>query len=273
MTTPGGEDASPRGRVLAAVEEAGRPVTSTALSETLGLHPSTVRFHLRTLVGSGHVVESTADPSGPGRPSKNYSPAPPRPADRLLAAFVEVLLGDWVGHDDDGLEPVRPDAAEVSRRAASVGRAWAAQVLGDEGGAPAADSRTAAGSGAGSAGGSGGGSSSSSDAAVPHALADPVEAACVVLTALGFEITAANSIFGVHDVRVCSCPLRSIGARDPAVARGIQRGAVEYALARAAPGLSTAYEVDPLVDPRFGDCQVTLRIRPAERAASAISER
>lgn len=125
------------------------------------------------------------------------------------------------------------DDADRERRAVTAGRTWAAGVLPD---------------------------------APPDAsdgLPDPLEIAATALTRLGFEIQAMGSMFGVHELRVCSCPLRGLAAGHPEVARGIQRGAVEQALATASPGLPEAYSVSSRPDPRYGDCEVTIRLAPS----------
>lgn len=233
---------SPRGRVLVAVEEhharAGDAVTAAELADTLDLHPSTVRFHLRKLLDAGQIVEDPGgpvDPNGPngpndsrGRPRKRYLPAPATPGDTLLAALVEALADT-----DDGRE----------ERAARAGRIWATTVTGAVSGT----------SGSGAVDGT-----------------DPLDAAAAVLTALGFEIQAMSSIFGTGEIRVCSCPLRILGQRHPEVARGIQRGAVEQALTTAT-GRADAWTVTSRPDPRFGDCEVTLRLTPAATTAATAA--
>lgn len=233
---------SPRGRVLAAVEDAhtrtGHAVTAAELAEILDLHPSTVRFHLRKLLDAGQIVEESTDTTdgsdGRGRPRKHYRPAPATPTDTLLLALVEALADT----DDE-----RED------RAAQAGRIWASTVVGSVPG-PVAGS-------------------------VPEA-SDPLDAAAAVLTALGFEIQSMSSIFGTSEIRVCSCPLRILGQRHPEVARGIQRGAVEFALAglagsagSAASGTPDGWTVTSRPDPRFGDCEVTLRLAPTAAASTA----
>lgn len=231
---------SPRGRVLTAVEEhntrTGGSVTAAELAGRLGLHPSTVRFHLRRLVESGQIVEESgtsptssagtgADSGdGRGRPRKQYLPAPCTPKDSLLAALVEALA------DSD---------SEREDRAAQAGRIWASTVTGQ----PTAPR----------------------DSDAPD---DPLDAATRVLTALGFEVRETGSMLGTREIRVCSCPLRILGQHRPEVARGIQRGIVEQALA-AYSGRPTDWKVTSRPDPRYGDCEVALRFNPATPAGSS----
>jgi predicted ArsR family transcriptional regulator len=63
-------------RVLAALEGEPEPVTMTALADTTGLHPNTLREHLEALVSSGRVRRHRAAPSGPGRPRTLYETVP-----------------------------------------------------------------------------------------------------------------------------------------------------------------------------------------------------
>ncbi|MDN5722252.1 MAG: helix-turn-helix domain-containing protein, partial [Corynebacterium sp.] len=165
---------SPRGRVLAAVEDAhtrtGDAVTAAELADTLDLHPSTVGFHLRKLLDAGQIVEGSADTTDRrGRPRKRYRPAPATPTDTLLIALVEALA------DTDD---------EREERAAQAGRIWASSVVGSAVDSPAGSALDAA---------------------------DPLDAAAAVLTARGFEIQSMSSIFGTSEIRVCSCPLRILG--------------------------------------------------------------
>ena len=220
--TERGEAPSPRGRVLVAVEDANRPMTADDLASTLGLHPATVRMHLRRLVANGQVEQQTERLGGRGRPRRTFHPAPPAPATRLVSALVGVL-GD--------------SESEREARAALAGHAWAAEVTG-------ADSFI---------------ETERDDA---EGVLDPLDVSAHILRALGFEIRQMSSVFGVHEIRVCSCPLRDVAKVHPEVARGLQRGAVEYALRSASPHLADVYEVESRPDHRFGDCEVTLRITP-----------
>lgn len=233
---------SPRGRVLAALDDhhtrTGTSVTANELAGVLDLHPSTVRFHLRKLVDAGQVIEdspnSGAATAGTGT---GTSPTPDetngdgtngngrgRPRKQYLPTPptpTDTLLTALV-------EALADTDTEREERAAQAGRIWASTVA---------------------------------DSAVTADTTDPLDAAAQVLTALGFEIQAMSSIFGTCEIRVCSCPLRLLGQHHLEVARGIQRGAVEQALA-VFPGRTDPWTVTSRPDPRFGDCEVTLRFSP-----------
>lgn len=62
--------------ILDMLRRAGRPLTVQQISEQLGLHGNTVRFHLSRLSQAGMVHESQAGPSGPGRPKLVYAAVP-----------------------------------------------------------------------------------------------------------------------------------------------------------------------------------------------------
>lgn len=92
---------------------AGTPVGVAELTEHLGLNHNAIRQHLAKLVAAGLVVESTAAPSGRGRPSLQYVVDPAAdsrwgvtgPYERLAVLLTEALRS--------GDTPV-----EVGRRAA-----------------------------------------------------------------------------------------------------------------------------------------------------------
>ena len=204
--------------------------TAPELAEALGLHPTTVRFHLRRLVAAGHITEHTEAAQGRGRPRKVYRPAPPSSADTLVFALAGAL----------GTHPT-----EREERAITAGRLWAADAV----------QRIA----------------ERSDLLESAAL----ERAVAVLTELGFDIHATATLFGEHEIRVCSCPLRSVASRYPDVARGLQCGAVSAALAdTTSPGSldTTKYNVTARPDPRNGDCEVTIRISLDTATETAAQE-
>ncbi|NDK92504.1 transcriptional regulator [Gordonia desulfuricans] len=90
-------------------------------------------------------------------------------------------------------------------------------------------------------------------------LPDPVTIATDTLRHLGFRVSDVMSAFGTHEIRICSCPLRQVGAAHPEVARGIARGAIEFALASGSPTLADHYGVTVTPAPD-GDCEITLRL-------------
>ncbi|MBM7368013.1 hypothetical protein [Gordonia hydrophobica] len=101
----------------------------------------------------------------------------------------------------------------------------------------------------------------------PTSVPDPVTIVAATLTSLGFRVTETVSAFGSHRVSLCSCPLQSIAARNPEIAHGVVRGAVEYALEAASPILDGSYAVDVSPD-SGGDCELVLNLSSARRVAT-----
>lgn len=91
------------------------------------------------------------------------------------------------------------------------------------------------------------------------AVPDPVTVTAQALGALGFQVSACLSAFGVHEITLCSCPLRSLSDRHPEIARGVARGAIEAALDAAAGTLGSHYRVTVNPD-ATGSCEITLRL-------------
>mgnify|MGYP002652243204 CR=1 FL=1 len=100
-----------RERVLGLLREATQPVGVQHIADSLGIHITTVRFHLRTLEEQGHIVRRSGGAGQrAGRPSLAYAVAP-----RLDYADVVSLFAVHLGGT----------AAERESRAALVGADWA----------------------------------------------------------------------------------------------------------------------------------------------------
>lgn len=86
-----------RARVLAALQDAGRPLGVQDVAGLVRLHPNTVRFHLEALVEAGLVTASREDTERAGRPRMVYSAsvdgaAVGRRSYRLLAEILTSFL-------------------------------------------------------------------------------------------------------------------------------------------------------------------------------------
>lgn len=101
-----------RHAVFQYLADADAPVGVAELTDHLGLNHNAIRQHLAKLVAAGLVLESSARPSGPGRPPLEYVVDPSTdsrwgvvgPYERLAVLLTEVVRsGD--------------DATEVGRRA------------------------------------------------------------------------------------------------------------------------------------------------------------
>ena len=90
-------------------------------------------------------------------------------------------------------------------------------------------------------------------------LPDPVTIVTTTLTRLGFQVSAAVSSFGTHEIRMCNCPLRRIAQDSPEIVIGLQQGMIERILQRLSPALDSEYDVEVHPD-AGGDCGVTLRL-------------
>lgn len=112
-----------RRRLLAHLEATASPLDVHELASVVGLHPSTVRFHLETLRSAGLVERSAAReggrPDGVGRPRTAYAVARPvrkGPDYQDLARRLAAGLGDT------------PEAREA--RAERVGAEWGNELAG-----------------------------------------------------------------------------------------------------------------------------------------------
>lgn len=104
-----------RGRVLAALQTAGRPLAVEEVAEKVGLHPNTARFHLDGLLAQGLVTRSREDRAVPGRPRALYTSTPgsARTGRRSYRMLAEILTGYLASRSR------RPSA-----EAREAGRAW-----------------------------------------------------------------------------------------------------------------------------------------------------
>lgn len=82
-----------RGRVLAVLRGAGRPVGVREAAEQVGLHPNTTRFHLDGLVDAGLAERRTEERTEPGRPRMVYAAAGEEGGRRSYRLLAEMLTG------------------------------------------------------------------------------------------------------------------------------------------------------------------------------------
>lgn len=85
-----------RSAIVQVLRQATGPMTVQQLADKLGLHHSSVRFHLVRLVHAGLVSESQANHPGPGRPRLVYSEAIARSAN--AASGQDLLAGALADH-------------------------------------------------------------------------------------------------------------------------------------------------------------------------------
>lgn len=100
--------------VLRTLRDSAIPLGITDIADTVGVHPNTVRFHLKTLVQRGHVEQVTLARQAPGRPPQLFQavrgmdPTGPRHYRLLAEVLTDALVAD----------------PRSSSRAVEVGRAW-----------------------------------------------------------------------------------------------------------------------------------------------------
>lgn len=102
-----------RARILEAVRNSGSGLDTNALAGAVGLHPNTVRWHLRVLTTQGLVQSAPAAGRRRGRPSLVYRLTPSghvqgRDEYQLLAAMLTTIVADS--------PDLKPNAYDAGRR-------------------------------------------------------------------------------------------------------------------------------------------------------------
>ncbi|MCK0113177.1 helix-turn-helix domain-containing protein [Ornithinimicrobium sp. F0845] len=235
---PSGEtDQSPAERVLAALAEQVRPITTADLVGVLGLHANTVRAHLQDLVGAGLVAMETVPPVGRGRPAHRYritdeGRAAPRVSDPtfteyrgLTTAFATYLASR---------------SADPSEESRQIGRAWGAQLAAAQPRTTASPQTDSPSSGP-----------SSQDAA-------SIDLVVRLLARLGFTPVSPEQTEAVADegIALRTCPLLELAEEMPHVICQVHQGLVEGALDQYGSG-STEVELRAFSEP--GACRLHLR--------------
>lgn len=196
-----------RRAVLEQVRKSEDPVGVGELADSLGVHPNTVRFHLRTLVEEGRIERVLSEPEGPGRPTTKFRGV--RGMDpggtRHYEALAKVLVA--------GLAAT-PDPAG---RATEAGRHWGRELAASP---PPGASATRSSAGLSSRSGS------------VRRLVD-------LLDGLGFAPErsgrSARPVIGLHH-----CPFLELAIDDPQVVCSIHRGLMEGALTHWGSELSVS---------------------------------
>lgn len=124
-----------RRRVLEVLRESGGPQDAVAVARATGLHPNTVRFHLRVLIEAGYVTQATGSRAGRGRPQAVYASVTPAPGPGGYALLAEMLAGRL--DDAAGAALARQAVESWLRRAAAADRPAARAARGQ--GTPSLD--------------------------------------------------------------------------------------------------------------------------------------
>lgn len=213
-----------RQRVLELVREHDQPVDATELAARLGLHTTTVRFHLDALCAEGLVERNRLTRAGVGRPRIGYRAVRERLDYRILAEILALELGDT--------------ADKRRRRAEAAGRRWAQRIPFDVPGDDAAGQH------------------------VPGATAarKAAEERSVMIAAVFDRMGFGSELVADHKpargkqrtIRLHSCPVRDLARDHPEVACALHRGLLQGLAGRGAPvGSATGMraELEPFVEP------------------------
>lgn len=214
-----------RQRVLELVREHGEPVDAAELAARLGLHTTTVRFHLDALCAQGLVERTRITRTGVGRPRTGYRAVRERLDYRILAEILALELGDT--------------ADKRRRRAEAAGRRWAERITDaapDEG---AAGHRVPA------------------NAAPKKAAEERSAMITTVFERMGFgpePVPAQRSKGSQRTIRLHSCPVRDLARDHPEVACALHRGLLQGLAGPtkpvgSAPGMHV--ELEPFVEPEL----------------------
>ncbi len=192
--------------------------TAAELGTEMGLHVTTVRFHLDQLVAAGLVESAVRRDGGAGRPRKVYSLAPGSLDDvdaRAEADHLRLLSGLLASTLTEGVTGHTITPAEAGRR-------WALQHVSPDLASPPADT--------------------------PGKWLGKLAQMIDVLQEWGYTPELRTSEGGrVAEVTLAHCPFLDLARANPAVVCGIHRGLIAGSLAQLGePG--TRVSLEPFVD-------------------------
>lgn len=214
-----------RALLLAALRDAGRPLTVEEAARAIGIAESTARFHLSLLVSAGEAARTPVRSGSAGRPSWQYSAsAGPRAALRPDGAPYQELARVLAAQLDGGI-----GAPEAAREA---GRRWA-EALPPDAVRPAA-----------------------TPAAALVALA-------AAFGRLGFAPgppgTAPDHPSRQHEIVLHACPFESVAREHRAVVCGVHLGLAERTAAAIGGGIAIE-GLDPFRSEQPLACAVRVRV-------------
>lgn len=224
-----------RRRVLELVREHDDPVDAAELAAQLGLHTTTVRFHLDALCGDGIVERTRITRAHVGRPRTGYRAVRERLDYRVLAEILALELGDT--------------SHARRRRAESAGQRWAERIMDNT---PLEDAA---------------GQHGSNHNALEARSAN-IE---TVFTRMGFDpkLTAVerSTAGGQQTIRLHNCPVRDLALAHPEVVCALHRGLLRGLAATPvtgekgleASGPAMQVELEPFVEPELCLARVIMR--------------
>ncbi|MBV9321924.1 MAG: winged helix-turn-helix transcriptional regulator [Mycobacterium sp.] len=206
-------------RVLQLVREHDGAVDATELAARMGLHLTTVRFHLDRLCDEGVVARTRLAPTGVGRPRTGYVAVRDRLDYQSLAEILALELGD--------------NTEQRRRRAERAGRRWAERIAAG----PTPETLAA----------------QPSDS-LNHQAATTAE----VFRRMGFgpELGPPSEPAGANrqrTIRLHACPVRDLARAHPEVGCAMHLGLLEGLLAhdpvRRAGSPALHAQLEPFVEP------------------------
>jgi predicted ArsR family transcriptional regulator len=199
-------------RLFSLISEADHPLDVPAMAEALGLHPNTIRSHLRRLEAAGLVVSETEIRTARGRPRQLFKPGPAAEEVGQGARDYKLLASMLAGYAKAG-------SGDPASAAESAGRAW-------------------------------GGYLGAQDRLPPGETADvgsAVELIARMMERLGFEPEVQRS-GTVAEVLLHNCPFRDVAERYPEVVCSLHLGILRGALQETAATVD-ATDLEPFVTP------------------------
>lgn len=203
-----------RRRLLELLRLAGSPRDAHDLANAVGLHVTTVRFHLDVLRRAGLVTRGADPPQGAGRPRTTYRLTDNPPHEDGGTAY-EGLAALLAAHLENTPE-------QRAARAEQVGLAWAEQL------APPAESHPGLGT-----------------PSLDHA-ADEVSA---LFVEVGFDPEVTASEPQERRILLHACPFRALAREHPEVVCSIHLGMLRGTLSRL--GSAAASRLVPFVEPEL----------------------
>jgi predicted ArsR family transcriptional regulator len=218
----------------------GEAIDAVELASRIGLHVTTVRFHLDALCDDGTIERTRIYRDGVGRPRTGYRAVEERLDYRILAGILAMELGETT--------------ETRARRARRAGQQWAGRIAGSQNEAVAGQDLT-------------------DKTEVGGALDRGAVLATEVFNRMGFEPQLAaesepmaslsadsKQVVGRERViRLRACPVRDLARAHPEVACGVHLGLLQGLLDHAAaaggePGTreqGPSARLDPFVEPEL----------------------
>lgn len=219
-----------RERVLGLVRDHDGAIDAAELADRIGLHVTTVRFHLDALCAQGVITRVRIKQARVGRPRTGYLVVRDRLDYRSLAEVLALELGDTV--------------AQRRERAERAGQRWAGRIVADQS-AEASEPLDSPGS---------------TEPRDPDRIVDRQAAIITeIFDRMGFApelASAAESQDARRErtIRLYECPVRDLARSHPEIGCGMHMGLLRGLLGAGAVadgGATLHAELDPFVEPEL----------------------